>query len=51
MTEVRASAADTRKGREILVKTVLPGWLQRCGPQCAQVWKQTLGATSGVDLP
>ena len=51
MTEIRESAADTRKGREILVKAVLPGWLQRCGPQCAQVWKQTLGATSGVDLP
>ena len=51
MTEVSASAADTRKGREILVKTVLPGWLKRCGPQCAQVWKQTLGPTSGVDLP
>jgi TRAP-type C4-dicarboxylate transport system substrate-binding protein len=51
MTEVRESAADTRKGREILVKTVLPGWLKRCGPQCAQVWNQTLGPTSGVDLP
>ena len=51
MTEVRASAADTRKGREILVKIVLPGWLKRCGAQCAQVWKQTLGPASGVDLP
>lgn len=51
MTEVRESAADAARRREILVKDVLPGWLKRCGAQCAQVWKQTLGPSSGVDLP
>ena len=51
MTEVRESAADASKRRDILVKNVLPSWLKRCGPQCAQVWKQTLGPASGIDLP
>jgi len=51
MTEVRETAADAGKRREILVKNVLPGWLKRCGPQCAPIWKQTLGPATGVDLP
>ncbi len=51
MTEVRESAADAGRRRDILAKNVLPGWLERCGPQCAQVWKQTLGPSSGVGLP
>jgi TRAP-type C4-dicarboxylate transport system substrate-binding protein len=51
MTEVRASSADAVKRREILVNSVLPGWLKRCGPPCAQVWKQTVGPASGIDLP
>jgi TRAP-type C4-dicarboxylate transport system substrate-binding protein len=51
MTEVRESAADAAKRREILVNNVLPGWLKRCGPQCAPVWKQTVGPVSGIELP
>jgi len=50
MVEVRPSAADTAKGREILEKQVLPGWLKRCGPQCAPLWKQTVGTAAGVEL-
>jgi TRAP-type C4-dicarboxylate transport system substrate-binding protein len=51
MTLVRPSAADAAKSRDVLVSAVLPGWLKRCGPQCAPAWKQTVGAASGVDLP
>jgi TRAP-type C4-dicarboxylate transport system substrate-binding protein len=51
MVEVRPSAADAARGREILTAQVLPGWLKRCGPQCAPLWKQTVGATAGVALP
>ena len=49
MTEVRESAADAGKRREILAKNVLPGWIKRCGVPCDSVWKQTVGPTSGVD--
>jgi TRAP-type C4-dicarboxylate transport system substrate-binding protein len=50
MVEVRPSAADAAKGRDILENQVLPGWLKRCGPQCAPLWKQTVGAGAGVSL-
>ncbi len=51
MSEVRASSADAAKRREILVNSVLPAWHKRCGPPCVQVWKQTIGPVSGIDLP
>lgn len=50
MVEVRASAADAARQQEILVKNALPGWLNRCGPQCAAVWQQTVGAATGIEL-
>ena len=50
MTEVRETPADVRKRHEILVKNVLPGWIQRCGPPCAQVWRQTIGPALNIEL-
>ncbi len=50
MTEVPESAADQKLRREILAKTVLPRWVQRCGPQCAEVWRQTVGPVVGIEL-
>jgi TRAP-type C4-dicarboxylate transport system substrate-binding protein len=49
MTEVRASAADEKRRREIFASTVLPRWVQRCGPNCAAVWNQTVGPTAGFE--
>ena len=37
--------------RAILVGNVLPGFIKRCGPQCSQVWKQTVGPTSAIEAP
>lgn len=51
MSEVRATAGDAAKRRAVLVADVLPGYLKRCGPQCAPVWKQTIGSAVGVQLP
>jgi TRAP-type C4-dicarboxylate transport system substrate-binding protein len=51
LVEVAASVPDDVKRRAILVGNVLPGFLKRCGPQCAPVWKQTIGPASGVDIP
>ena len=50
MTEVRETPADVRKRRDILTKNVLPGWIQRCGPQCAQLWRQTVGPALDIEL-
>ncbi|WP_395703334.1 TRAP transporter substrate-binding protein [Aquabacterium sp.] len=51
MTEVKPSAEDDRRRRQIVADTVLPRWVQRCGPQCAEVWNQTLGPQLGLPAP
>jgi TRAP-type C4-dicarboxylate transport system substrate-binding protein len=48
MEQVPASPADDRLRREIFASTVLPRWLQRCGPQCAATWNRTLAHTTGI---
>lgn len=50
MKLVKQTAADERRRREILHDAVLPGWIQRCGPQCEQVWRNTIGPTAGIQL-
>ena len=50
MRETGVSAADDERRRELLVNTVLPRWVRRCGPSCAQVWSQTVGPGAGVAL-
>ena len=49
MIEVPTSPADERLRREIFASTVLPRWLQRCGPQCAAVWNRTLARSAGIE--
>jgi len=49
MKAVPVSAADDRLRREIFSSTVLPRWLQRCGPQCAATWNRTLAHSSGIE--
>jgi len=39
---------DERRRREILASTVLPRWLQRCGPGCAELWNRTLAPATAV---
>ncbi len=51
MTEVAASPADERLRREIFASTVLPRWLQRCGPQCAAIWNRTIAHAAGIPAP
>lgn len=49
MVVVRENPADARRWREIVVSTILPRWVQRCGPQCAAVWNSTLGPVTGIE--
>jgi TRAP-type C4-dicarboxylate transport system substrate-binding protein len=48
MIEVATTPADERLRRQIFAATVLPRWLQRCGPQCAAVWNRTMAASAGI---
>ena len=49
MTMVPPSVADERLRREIFAATVLPRWLQRCGPQCAAIWNRTIAQGAGIE--
>lgn len=51
MVEVPETEADRRLRREIFAKTVLPRWVQRCGANCTQVWRRTIGPVAGIDVP
>jgi hypothetical protein len=48
MTAVAPLPPDEKRRREVLAGTVLPRWVQRCGPRCAQVWNQTIGPVRGL---
>jgi TRAP-type C4-dicarboxylate transport system substrate-binding protein len=49
MTAVHAEAADEVLRRNIVKSTVLPRWLQRCGPSCSESWNRYLAPLVGVD--
>lgn len=48
MVVVPVSAQDEKSRREILASTVLPRWVQRCGPRCADIWNRTIGPVRGL---
>jgi len=49
MVEVPTSPDDERLRRQIFASTVLPRWLQRCGPHCAAIWNQTIAHSAGIE--
>ncbi len=50
MLQIRPSPADDLRRNEILIKSVLPSWIRRCGPKCADVWAKTLAPVTGIAL-
>lgn len=48
MTLVPVTPQDTAQGARLLVETVLPAWVRRCGPDCARAWNRTLAPALGV---
>ena len=48
MVPVLPSSADRTRLRELLARTTLPRWLQRCGAGCAEIWNATLAPVTGV---
>ena len=51
MTVVPASDSDQALRRQLLTETVLPGWVRRCGPDCADAWNHHLARGLGVQAP
>lgn len=48
MSEVRSGPEDEKRRREVFATRVLPGWVQRCGAQCAEVWNRTVAPVVGI---
>lgn len=51
MTLVQLTPQDDQRRKSILLSTVLPQWLRRCGGQCADIWNQTIGPALGIAAP
>jgi TRAP-type C4-dicarboxylate transport system substrate-binding protein len=48
MTLVPLTPEDDARRRRLLVERVIPEWVERCGPDCAAVWNETIAPTTGV---
>ncbi|MDB5414549.1 MAG: TRAP-type C4-dicarboxylate transport system, substrate-binding protein [Rubritepida sp.] len=48
MQIVPVSEEDEQRRSSLLREVVLPGWLGRCGPDCADAWNESLGSTLGM---
>ena len=46
---VQPGPADQQRLRKLVASTLLPRWLARCGPGCAQMWNTTRAPV--VDIP
>lgn len=51
MRLVEVSEADRAAAQEILRERVLRDWAERCGPECARAWNETVGKVVGVEAP
>lgn len=51
MVAVQMNDQDGAQLRQVLQTRILPSWLQRCGPDCAKVWNQTIGPVHGIAVP
>lgn len=49
--ETAPSEEDQRRRRDLFERVVVPAWVQRCGPECARMWNQTLAPVVGVKAP
>ena len=51
MTHVKPSDADNARARQVLVETVLPNWVKRCGARCGEAFNQAIAPLAGVKAP
>ncbi|PWS37450.1 ABC transporter substrate-binding protein [Falsiroseomonas bella] len=48
MAVVEPSAADEALRRDLLARTVVPSWIRRCGPACAEAWGRIGAGAPGI---
>jgi len=50
MQVVPVSPADAARRERLLRETVLPRWIGRCGPECAEAWNAVMAETTGITV-
>ena len=48
MKLVPVTPEDEALRKQLLIKSILPRWIQRCGSECVTDWNQTLGSALGI---
>ena len=48
MNVVEERWQDESRRLQLLSETILPGWLQRCGAECSEVWNRDIAPTLGL---
>jgi TRAP-type C4-dicarboxylate transport system substrate-binding protein len=48
MKLVPITPEDETLRKQLLIKSILPKWIQRCGSECVTAWNQTLGSALGI---
>lgn len=51
MNLVPITPADEAARKQLLVHTVLPKWIERCGPECSSAWNKALGPLLHLETP
>ncbi len=51
MTLVAVTPEDEARRKRLLVESVLPNWIRRCGMECAVAWNRDLAPALGVKAP
>jgi TRAP-type C4-dicarboxylate transport system substrate-binding protein len=50
MQIVPVSPADSARREQLLRETVLPRWVRRCGPDCAEAWNALMAEPTGITV-
>lgn len=50
MILVPVTEEDNSRRAQLLAQSILPHWIQRCGPDCATAWNDTLGPALGIRI-
>lgn len=48
MKLTQVTRADEARRRRLLIESVLPGWIRRCGSGCVGLWNQTMAPAVGI---
>jgi TRAP-type C4-dicarboxylate transport system substrate-binding protein len=48
MTLVSITAQDEQKRLDILARSVVPNWIERCGKRCVNIWNETIAPVRGI---